>query len=137
MDDRIITAVQPVYHHPIYKRLFDSWTDGSVQYRRVASRSQIRDGEKLDPDKNKDDAYYPPTYVDTDPDKAVAEAQKKTPSGTPQYTNQIQLEGEYSFTQNIILSSRFTYTIILNDDNIKNKFEQGAEFAISCTFKLL
>lgn len=102
-----------------------------------ADKVFFRDGEKLDPDKNKDDAYYPPTYVDTDPDKAVAEAQKKTPSGTPQYTNQIQLEGEYSFTQNIILSSRFTYTIILNDDNIKNKFEQGAEFAISCTFKLL
>lgn len=103
----------------------------------------FRDGEKLDPDehhdpdKGDDDRYYPPTYVKDDPDRAIEEANKRTPSGTPQYTNQIQLEGSYSFTENIALAARITYTIVINDDNIDGKFEQGAEFAVSCRFKLL
>ncbi len=94
------------------------------------------DGTRKDPDKNPsdpDDLYYPPTL--SDEDEAERRAAKIAPSGIPQYTNRISIEGSYYISDRFSLSARISYAVILNDGNLRGQTEHGVECALSGTYR--
>lgn len=94
-------------------------------------------GKRRNPDptnKGNSNNYYP---TDLPTAAGEKEAERVAPSGTPQFTNRIMIEGTYYFTPKISLSGKIGYIIILNRFNESDNTQHGVEFAISVSFKLL
>lgn len=70
-------------------------------------------------------------------DEALADAHNMLPSGVPQFTNQIALNGQYKLNGNFEFKGQILYSFVFNNKHEKNNFDQGIEFAVSAKYKLL
>lgn len=83
--------------------------------------------------------YYPVAGYDSGyytADEAIALAEETTPTGIPQYTHRIQVQGSYKVLQWLEVSGRTGYAFIANCNHIEGNFQHGIEFAVSASFTL-
>lgn len=93
-----------------------------------------RDGSRRNGGENSSDAYYPSDL--SDKSEGVRKADMPAPSGTPQFTNRITVEGSYCFNKHFSLAGKISYAIISNCYNINGNTQQGVEAAVSGTYKI-